>query len=210
MNLTEAVPFDGVGDKPNATVSSEMLVGGVAIPNAVISVSRKRRSRRDIRDKDLDVIGITATHLTVQAGQEDSDAMAKSSRTTNLDLSARNELGNTVYWDDVNLDGPITSINILELLNRDEGEDNDADDSIPAPCQRLVTKSTFRAGDRLGMVAASERNRLTIPEAVINTEKPVEIAVEAVLTPCFIAWEVWREQKKITKGSARSCPHYED
>jgi len=134
--------------------------------------------------------------LTVQAGQEDSDAMAKSSRTTNLDLSARTELGNTVYCDDVNLDDPIRSINILELLNRDEDEDNDADDSIPTPCQRLVTKSTFRTGDRLGMAAASERTRLTIQANVTNTEEPGVIAVKGVHTQCLQSPAMSGESRK--------------
>ena len=47
---------------------------------------------------------------------------------------------------------------------------------------RLVARTPFRAGARLGMVAASERHRLTIPAAVGNTEKPVEMGVDSVQT----------------------------
>ena len=204
MDLTEATTYPGLGFTTDATVSSGIVNGGIAIQNPLGSVSRKRRFRRDSQLKAREVIRSIAPHLTTQAVHGDTESLAvrdkdlsQSSFTEDLDDIAHSESGCKVHCENVILDGPSTGASILELLNRVEDDDDDADDSDPAPCLRRVTKTPSRAGDRLGMVAASERNELAIPEAVVNTQKPVTIAVEAVLTSCLPSpWKCGESRKR--------------
>jgi len=212
MDLTGAITTSGIGNPHDATDCSGIADGGMTIHNPIRSVSLKRRSRRNNRYEDSEITGNTATRLTAQQSIENNVSLCvqdtkgiTSSITEDPENSDYNESECRVHRDDFLLDVPIKSMNILEIMTRVADEDGDATDSALTPGKSCATKTPFRAGDRLGMVAALERNRLTIQEDRTKAEKLTTIAIKEVPIPVIKLTATHGEGNKRLRQSPQEC-----
>ncbi len=79
--------------------------------------------------------------------------------------------GNIVTSEYVALGKPITAPSIFDLVHNSGSDDDHTQESTLIPCSSLITKIPFRAGDRPGMAAATERTRWAMQKISTDLEK---------------------------------------
>ena len=180
IEMAQADLTNGLGGHQAEAPEKSLIVIDVNSDSchSINSVSKKRRYRRRHQQESSESAGspgpqptdqrdIAGCHsLTIRA----EDLLQGTTRGDGEDY-VYSESGSVVLSEDVALEEPITAPSIFELLHNSGGDDDHAEDSALTPCSSLIIKTFFRAGDRPGMAAATERTRRAMQKVSTDSEK---------------------------------------